>query len=503
MLNINDKTDSTPGATGELTAAEYNDHKNELQGLVTYSAQALSILKTPDQVSMAAFINGTSAQSFQDNSATANSIELTPITGAAGIRVADAYASMDGAIVEVNRALLNTSTTVTVNIGQTTGTYLGAKSLKRLDGTDPAIGEVYGYLRLWWDNSNDYWVIIPTDEAEKYYHNFIINPDGAIAQRGTTITAATLYPNDDDSYTMDKHLLLSDGNDIVKVSRDTDAPGGSLYAIKHLVGTANKKFGFCRFIENEEAIKLTDQIVSIGFQAKVNAGSNIDNIRAAVISWDGAADTITSDVVSVWNGAGTNPTLVANWTYENTPANMAITDSYQLFTIGNIEVDTASMANLALFVWVDDVDAAINDEFYVSQIRLIKNNYLPLTYTARNNKDETRLCQGFFQKSYNIDTAPGTITDDGEYILYFDGLPSTAHTVEGLIPLSVASRTNSYTITTYDNAGTADKIDTAAGAGQVPTFNRMANTSFSVSGTNGAANTIAKIEFQWTIDDEL
>jgi hypothetical protein len=499
MLEILDKTDSTPGATGELTAAEYNDHKNELQSGVELTGQALSILKTPYQNPMAMFVNGVSAQSFQDNSATANSIELTPITGAGGLRVGDSYNIMDGMIVECNKTTVNTSSTVTVNIGQTTGTYLGAKSLKTLAGEDPSIGEVYGYLRLFWDNGNDYWVIIPSDNSEKFYHNYIINPDGAIAQRGTTITAASLFNNDDDSYTMDRHCLLSDGDDIVDVSRSTDAPDGSKYAIKHLVSTANKKFGFCRFIENEEAVKLDGQIVSIGFQAKVNAGSNIDNIRAAVISWDGAADTITSDVVSVWNGAGSNPTLVANWTYENVATNMAITDSYQLFSIGGIEIDTASMANIGLFVWIDDVDAAINDEFYVSQIRLIKNNYLPLSYTPRNIDEETRLCQRTVEKTYNIDIEPASVTTVGHLVGYTTSADTSSIQINWRYK-TIKRDTPAITIYNPTTGATAEfrtgaggSVDAATnGSGQAGTM--IINSAASTVNTTHACHAIAIID---------
>jgi hypothetical protein len=159
MLNITDKADSTPGATGELTAAEFNDHKNELQGGVTRSGQTLSSIKTT-QHAQGLFINGVAAASFQDNSATANSIELTPITGASGLTVAESYALLNGAIIEIDRAIVNTSTIVTVNIGQTTGTYLGAKSLRMSDDSVPPIGSVFGRLRLYWDNALDHWLII-------------------------------------------------------------------------------------------------------------------------------------------------------------------------------------------------------------------------------------------------------------------------------------------------------------------------------------------------------
>jgi hypothetical protein len=36
---------------------------------------------------------------------------------------------------------------------------------------------------------------------------------------------------------------------------------------------------------------------------------------------------VTSDIISAWGAEGTNPTLIANATYENTPANLNVTTS--------------------------------------------------------------------------------------------------------------------------------------------------------------------------------
>lgn len=332
--------------------------------------------------------------------------------------------------------------------------------------------------------------------------NFIINPDGMIIQRGSSFTAATDPANNDDTYLLDRWLLLSDGNDIVDVSRSTDAPSGATYSMKSLVATANKKWGFLQIIENREAIDLFARSASLGFAIKTTAGNAVKNIRAAILSWDGAVDTVTSDVVSAWNAAGTNPTLVANWTYENTPSNISLYSDWAIHWIENIDIDTASVANIALFIWVDDTDAAVNDELYISQIQLVEGNEI-CKYMQRYFTQEIILSKRFYQKSYNFETTPATVTDDGEYILYYDGLSNAAHTVKGIVFLPVVSRTNSYTITTYDNVPTKDKITTSAGNGQNPTFERKSDISFSVSGTNGGASTQAKLEFQWVIDDEL
>src|SRR5690606_11621451 len=156
-----------------------------------------------------------------------------------------------------------------------------------------------------------------------------------VAQRGTSFTAATVIANSDDKYLLDRWCLLSDGNDIVDVSQETTViPAQGRSAIKFDVETANKKFGIIQFIEADNASHVIGDVVSLSFKAR-KGGSNatLETLRAAVIAWDGTKDTVTSDVVSAWNAAGSNPTLVTNWTYENTPSNLTLTDSYQSFTV--------------------------------------------------------------------------------------------------------------------------------------------------------------------------
>ena len=69
-------------------------------------------------------------------------------------------------------------------------------------------------------------------------YNMIINGDMVVAQRGVTITDAAVdnvstTTNADDSYTLDRWILLSDGDNIVDVTQQTDGPdGGSAKSIR-------------------------------------------------------------------------------------------------------------------------------------------------------------------------------------------------------------------------------------------------------------------------------
>lgn len=226
------------------------------------------------------------------------------------------------------------------------------------------------------------------------YKNAIINGNFDVWQRGTTYDAATTPANSDDTYLVDMWVLLSDGNDIADVSQTTTVPVGSKYALKSLVATQNKKWGFVYLMENVDSMKLDDQYVSLSFQAK---SSGIDNIRAGVLSWSSTADSVTSDVVSAWEAEGTNPTLAANWQYENVPANLALTGSYVRYEIENIAIDTASMANVAVFIWVDDGDAGVNDELYLSQVQLNVGT-TALDFSPAKTGEELTLCKRYYER---------------------------------------------------------------------------------------------------------
>ena len=207
-------------------------------------------------------------------------------------------------------------------------------------------------------------------------NNMIINGDMVVAQRGITITDAAVNntsttTNADDSYTLDRWILLSDGNDIVDVLQsDTSPNDGSEKTIQLQVETADKKFGIVQIIEQINCHHaLASGKVSLSFKMKASDAS-IDDVRAAVVSWSGTADTVTSDIVSAWEAEGTNPTLITNATYENTPANLSPTTSFAEYKIENITVDTSNTGNLLVFIWSGVTDVEADDSLFITDVQL-------------------------------------------------------------------------------------------------------------------------------------
>lgn len=234
--------------------------------------------------------------------------------------------------------------------------------------------------------------------------NKLINGGFTVWQRGTTITAATAFPNNDDTYCADRWNLLSDGNDIVDPQTAGTVPEGSFRSMELLVATANKKAGVLQIIEGFNSAAFKGQKASLSFQAVTAAGNIINNIRAAIVEWTGARDVVTSDLVSAWGAQGVNPTVVANWAIKNTPADLALSTSFQRFTIENISI-SSSANNVGVFIWIDDTDAATGDQVFLADIQLEIGTVATEFERVPESINEIR-CLRYFQKTFNRDVNP-------------------------------------------------------------------------------------------------
>ena len=223
--------------------------------------------------------------------------------------------------------------------------------------------------------------------------NALINGQFAVAQRGTSFTSGS---NNDTDYTLDRWKLFSDGNDVVDVTQETSTvPTNRQYAIALDVETANKKFGIAQIIEQKNCVNLIGETVTLSFQAKVSATTNLDNIKAAIIAWDGTANEPTDDMISAWGAEGTDPTLATNFTYENTPANLNLTTSYATYSV-TASVDTASAKNIIVFIWSDVTTTSAGEFLYLSDVKL-EAGQTATPYQHEDISTTFSKCQRYFE----------------------------------------------------------------------------------------------------------
>ncbi len=299
------------------------------------------------------------------------------------------------------------------------GTITGATNIPTLTGVETLTNKIISY------NSNTI-----SNIPDGMNKNGIINGSMSVWQRGTTFTT----PNDD-TYGPDRWNFLVDGNGAWTFARDTVVPTGNFkYSLKCTNVTQNKQCGIVTFFENIDAVKYQGKTASISFYAGTTS-SEIANLRATVLSWTSTADTITSDVVGTWAGNGTDPTWATNWTSEIAGSNKALTGSWQQFTINNIAIDTASITNLAVVIWVDDTTITAGDKFWITGIQL-ENAVAAGAFSPRPYQHELALCQRY---CYSVVTATnGRIA--------FGSAASTT-VAYCMLPLPVTMRTSSFVLT--------------------------------------------------------
>ena len=284
--------------------------------------------------------------------------------------------------------------------------------------------------------------------------NFLINGDMKISQRGTSFTSATTPANSDDTYLLDRWILLSDGNDAVDVTQTATVPTtGFKYSIGLDVETTNKKFGILQVLENDDSIPLIGSNVAFSFYAKVSATTKLDNVKAAIISWSGTADTVTSDIVSAWEAEGTEPTLEANWAYENIPVNLNVTTSFVKYTI-SAAVDTASTANVGVFIWSDVTDTTAGDFLYITGCQL-ELGLIATPFESRHYGEELALCQRYYWRGSPMANPNLNAYATGCYFSWVHSFPVTMRippTLATVCPNITYSNLSSLTHVTCDGS---------------------------------------------------
>lgn len=218
--------------------------------------------------------------------------------------------------------------------------------------------------------------------------NPVVNPDSAVAQIGTSIST----PNDN-VYTGDGLRILCESNGDINWAQGSTAArlaATAKYGDEMQVVTANHKFGGLRVIEGKDVWNYRGQTAV--FAATIYADTSLMNCKMAILQFTGTEDATTGDPISSWGADGTTPTLAASWAFVNTPATLAAsTTPAQFYVTGAV---SASMTNLALFVWNDDKATTANDRLVVSQWDL-RIGATPEPFEAINYQRNLARCQRY------------------------------------------------------------------------------------------------------------
>jgi hypothetical protein len=337
--------------------------------------------------------------------------------------------------------------------------------------------------------------------------NLLINGCMTFSQRGgVTFDSTTNTVNSDDTVLLDRWILLSDGNDIVDVRKTVDSGGvsGKEDYISLDVETAQKKFGILQVIERDNIKSITGGTASLSFEAKVSNATRLSDIRAVVVAWDGGADAVTSDIISAWGAEGSNPTLVANWTAENTAANLSVTTSWARYTIENISIDTSGVWNVGVFIYQNNVatNDTVTDTVDITNIQL-EAGATATSFEYRSKGEELALCQRYYAKTYNDETVPATATAVGAPHFGDNNTNNAIHQMFIRWHFPVQMRVTP-TAVFYDvNSGTAGQWTESSGGGDVAVTVNQAGQNVLSAWMNTPSQADSRVRGHITVDAEL
>lgn len=298
--------------------------------------------------------------------------------------------------------------------------------------------------------------------------NHLLNPDGAVYQQAVAATA-------DDTYMDDCWYALTQTGTITP-SQVSNPEDGYRNALRLTQSQAvAQRMGRGQIIEGREAVKLRGKTVTFGGRLKLSTSANV---RMAILAWTGTEDSVTSDVVNDWTSA----TYTAGNFFNSTTLTVVATSSTAMTaaTAGNVSVSGAipATANNIIILYWTEATAAQNVTLDGWGLRLVDATVL-VDHVKRNFQQELALCQRFYEKSYDVATAPGTVTAVGVEAIRRSAASEAATFFNASFCVPKRSVP---TVTWYNpNTGTSGQIYNATGAANV-----------TVTGTNASAATSSR-----------
>lgn len=227
----------------------------------------------------------------------------------------------------------------------------------------------------------------------------IINKQFSLWQRGTSFTA--------DGYTADRWLMSVGGG---------GAPAATISRQDFTLGQTdvpNEPEHYLRF--NQTSVATTNEPTIV---------QKVENVRTfadktVVVSFYAKADDARDIDISLVQNFGTGGSPSGE--VESTPDSKSLTTSWQKFTYS---VTLASLSGKTIGTDGNDYlelkfELPLNVTFTIdfSQIQL-EIGSVATDFEYRSIGEELILCQRYYEKSYNLDNAPGTVTDIGRIHWY-------------------------------------------------------------------------------------
>jgi hypothetical protein len=331
------------------------------------------------------------------------------------------------------------------------------------------------------------------------FRNLLFNGGFLVWQRRTSTSSFSTVAHIADRW---KPFNPSGVANVVTAARDgTDVPTGALYALK-MTGAANPshKFGVLQVIETIATLPLRSRTHALSAKLKVS-NARLGNIKMAILSWAGTADAPTYPASSTENSEGTDPTLAANWSYVNTPANLNVTTSWASYSVtGTIPVGAN---NVAVLIWCDDRSFNTNDYLSVADMQL-EIGSAATAFERVPFEIELARCQRFYQKSFPYGTTPAQ--NAGLTGAEYTAATNQSSPITGMTPFKTVMRA-APTVTFYNPSAAnalARNVTDGADVADAPTTVMTSDRGFVWGMTGGASDGASeRIAVHWAAEAEI
>lgn len=296
--------------------------------------------------------------------------------------------------------------------------------------------------------------------------NYVINGGMDFFQRGSSFVAVA-----NNQYIADRFRYEKIGTMVHTASQSVDVPSfaqsGVVFASSLRLNlttpqaslTTNQRCRVQTRIEGQifAPLKLKPMVLTFWVKATLagiysvtfgDSGSSVTYVKDYTVdasnTWEKKSIALThSEVIGTWNYT-TSVGLGVTFCLASGPDEKTATQDTWL--IGDFKSSTFS---------VNGVQAGATD-FYLTGVQLEEGTTSSnFDRTGGNTINELRLCQRYFEKSYDLDVVPGTITTAGEIHSYKSSASSSAR---GYTSFKVTKRTTSAIIAYSPVTGTTNTV---------------------------------------------
>lgn len=333
------------------------------------------------------------------------------------------------------------------------------------------------------------------------YKNKIINGNFDFWQRGTSLANATL-----NTLLADRWREIGVGTTIAPSQQaftlgQTSVPGEPTYFHRTIVTSVAGTNNLAVLQQNIESVRtFAGQTAIASFWAKADATKNMALEFAQNFGSGGSPSTQVNSI------GVTTINLTTAWQKFYIVVNVP--------SISGKSIGTNNNDYLQMNFWFDAGSAnnartnslgQQSGTFDISEVQVEPDNqnHLPTPFEFRPPQIELALCQRYYEKSYDLNVAPGTVSGNGRSIAFLNPVASNTYSFGAPIQFAVNKRSVP-AITMYSpNTGASGKVTDGGFADVTPTIPNIGTRAAYWYAAQSAARTTIDIEAHWTADAEL